>query len=175
MRLLFLHGAPAAGKRTVAEAILARVQGRLFDNHAAIDLARTVFDFGAPGFWELVHAARVAVLEEAARRDIPLIVMTFCYAEPEDRPMLEQFESIVQRTGGSLLPAYLSCTREETVRRLGNPDRRERRKIASEDGFTRFVAQYALVPVPRADCLQLETTSAPPEATARAIISHFGL
>jgi hypothetical protein len=25
---------------------------RLFDNHAAIDVARTVFDFGAPGFWE---------------------------------------------------------------------------------------------------------------------------
>lgn len=175
MRLLFLHGAPASGKLTVAKAILAQLQGRLFDNHAAIDLACTVFDFGAPGFWELVHAARVAVLEAAARQDVPLIVMTFCYAEPEDRPMFEQFESIVQGAGGAVLPVFLSCTREETVRRLGNPDRRARRKIASEDGFTRFVAQYPLAPVPRADCLQLDTTSAPPEATARAIISHFGL
>ena len=55
MKLLFLHGAPAAGKLTVAKALLRIVPGRLMDNHAAIDLALTIFDFGAPGFWELVH------------------------------------------------------------------------------------------------------------------------
>jgi hypothetical protein len=46
MKLLFLHGAPAAGKLTVAKAVLQLVPGRLFDNHASIDLARTLFDFG---------------------------------------------------------------------------------------------------------------------------------
>ena len=50
MKLIFIHGAPASGKLTVAKALLRIVPGRLFDNHAAIDLARTVFDFGAPGF-----------------------------------------------------------------------------------------------------------------------------
>ncbi len=49
MKLLFLHGAPAAGKLTVAKALLQRVPGRLFDNHAAIDLARTLFEFGDGG------------------------------------------------------------------------------------------------------------------------------
>ena len=47
MKLLFIHGAPASGKLTVAKAVLQAVPGRLFDNHAAIDVARTVFDFGA--------------------------------------------------------------------------------------------------------------------------------
>ncbi len=60
MKLVFLHGSPAVGKLTVAKALLSMVSGRLFDNHAAIDLARTVFDFGAPGFWELVHSVRCA-------------------------------------------------------------------------------------------------------------------
>jgi hypothetical protein len=50
MKLVFLHGSPAVGKLTVAKALLRMVLGRLFDNHAAVDLARTVFDFGAPGF-----------------------------------------------------------------------------------------------------------------------------
>jgi hypothetical protein len=49
MKLPFLGGAPAAGKLTVARALLAMVPGRLSDNHAAIDLARTIFDFGASG------------------------------------------------------------------------------------------------------------------------------
>ena len=70
MKLLFLHGAPAAGKLTVAKAVLGTVRGRLFDNHAAIDLARTVFDFGAPGFWELVHSARCAGIDAAAEHGV---------------------------------------------------------------------------------------------------------
>jgi len=66
MKLLFRHGAPAAGKLTVAIALLQLVPGRLFDNHAAIDLARTLFDFGAAGFWELVHSTRYSALDIAA-------------------------------------------------------------------------------------------------------------
>ena len=88
MRLVFLHGAPAAGKLTVAKALLRIVPGRLFDNHAAIDLARTVFDFGAPGFWELVHSVRYAAFDAAAANGVALVVATFCYAEPDDRPQL---------------------------------------------------------------------------------------
>ena len=55
MKLIFLHGEPASGKLTVARALLRLVPGRLMENHAAIDFARTLFDFGAPGFWELVE------------------------------------------------------------------------------------------------------------------------
>jgi tRNA uridine 5-carbamoylmethylation protein Kti12 len=47
MKLVFLHGAPATGKLTVAKALLNVVPGRLLDNHAAIDFARTIFEFGA--------------------------------------------------------------------------------------------------------------------------------
>jgi hypothetical protein len=67
MKLVFIHGAPAAGKLTTARALVSRVQGRLFDNHAAIDVARAVFDFGAPGFWELVQNIRLSVLDAAGK------------------------------------------------------------------------------------------------------------
>jgi tRNA uridine 5-carbamoylmethylation protein Kti12 len=53
MKLLFLHGSPAVGKLTVAKALLRIVPARLMDNHAAIDLALTIFEFGAPGFGSL--------------------------------------------------------------------------------------------------------------------------
>src|SRR5450755_1753822 len=120
MNLLFLHGAPAAGKLTVAKALLRLAPGRLFDNHAAIDLARTIFDFGAPGFWELVHSVRCAALDAAAEQGVALVVTTFCYAEPEDRTQYEDFEAIVRRHSGELLPVFLHCSRDEAVRRVGN-------------------------------------------------------
>jgi hypothetical protein len=175
MKLLFIHGAPASGKLTVAKALLQAVPGRLFDNHAAIDVARTVFDFGAPGFWELVHEVSCTVLEAAAAQDTPLLVTTYCYAEPDDLPSFTELEAIVLRGRGQLLPVFLHCSRQEAIRRVGNPDRAERRKITSAEGLEAFVARYRLAPVPRPDCLSLETDTRAPEATAQEIIRHFRL
>ncbi len=175
MKLLFLHGAPAAGKLTVAKALLGMVPGRLSDNHAAIDLARTVFEFGAPGFWELVHSVRCSTFDAVAEHGVSLLVTTFCYAEPDDRPQFEDFEAIMRRHGGELLPVFLHCSREEAVRRIGNPDRVERRKMTSAQVLIKDLDRYNLSPVPRPDCLKLDTEARTAEATARAIVSHFGL
>ena len=175
MKLLFLHGSPAVGKLTVAKALLRIVPGRLMDNHAAIDLALTVFEFGAPGFWELVHDVRLSALDAAAEHSVPLLVTTFCYAEPEDREQFRQIEEIVQRRGGELLPVFLHCSREEVLRRVGNPDRAARRKISSGEHLIRELDRYDLTAVPRPDCLKLDTGVNPAEVTAQNIVGHFRL
>jgi hypothetical protein len=171
MKLLFLHGAPAAGKLTVAKALPAR----LMDNHAAIDLALTIFEFGAPGFWALVHDVRLSAIDAAAEHGVPLLVTTFCYAEPEDREQFRQIEAIVQRHGGKLLPVFLHCSREEALRRIGNPDRVERRKLTSAEQLIRDLDRYDLTAVPRPDCLRLDTGVNAAEVTAQKVVRHFGL
>lgn len=175
MKLLFLHGSPAVGKLTVAKALLRIVPGRLMDNHAAIDLALTIFEFGKPGFWELVHDVRCSALDAAAEHRVPLLVTTFCYAEPDDRVQFRQFEEIMQRHGGELLPVFLHCSREEALRRVGNPDRVARRKISSGEHLIRELDCYDLTAVPRPDCLKLDTGTNPAEVTAEAIVRHFRL
>ena len=138
MKLLFLHGAPAAGKLTVAKALLQLLPGRLFDNHAAIDLARTLFDFGAPGFWELVHEhplfgarRRGGARRSACRHDLLLMpIRTTCRSSRNSKRLCE-------RHGGELLPVFLHCSREEAARRVGNPDRVERRKMTSAAGLVK--------------------------------------
>jgi hypothetical protein len=175
MKLLFLHGAPAVGKLTVAKALLRIVPGRLMDNHAAIDLARAIFEFGAPGFWELVHDIRRSAFDAAAEHRVPLLVTTFCYAEPEDRGQFGQIEEIVQRHGGELLPVFLHCSREEALRRVGNPDRVARRKISSGEHLIQELDRYDLTAVPRPDCLKLDTGMKPADVTAQEIVRHFGL
>ncbi len=126
MKLLFLHGAPAAGKLTVAKALLEIVPGRLSDNHAAIDLARTIFDFGAPGFWELVHTVRCSALDAAAQKGVALVITTWC-------------------------------------------------KMTSAESLIKDLDRFDFAPVPRSDCLTLDTGARPAEAAAREIIGHFGL
>ncbi len=154
--------------------MLKTLPGRLFDNHAAIDVVRTVFDFGAPGFWELAQDVRCSVLEAAATHGVSLVVMTYCYVDPDDLPTFRQFEAIVERSGGQLLPVFLRCSKDVAISRVGNPDRAERRKMTSVESLERFLAQK-LTQVPRPDCLVLDTDESSPEATASTIIRHFGL
>jgi hypothetical protein len=175
MKLVFIHGAPAAGKLTTARALLSLVSGRLFDNHAAIDVARTVFDFGAPGFWELVQTVRTSVLEAAAEKCAPLVVMTFVYVEPDDLPIFEQFESIIQRRGGHVFPVFLKCSTEEIVRRVGNVDRITKKKMASVQGARDFMNEHKVRPVPRHNCLVLNSETRSAEANAQEIARHFSL
>jgi hypothetical protein len=175
MKLVFLHGSPAVGKLTVAKALLRVVSGRLFDNHAAIDLARTVFDFGAPGFWELVHNVRCSAIDAAAEHRVSLVVTTFCYADPDDLPQYQAFEEIMRRRNAELLPVFLHCSREEAARRVGNPDRVERGKIISQEGLFRDLDNIRFSPVPRSDCLKLDTEMRSADLNAREIVRHFGL
>ena len=81
----------------------------------------------------------------------------------------------MRRHGGELLPVFLHCSREEAARRVGNSDRVERRKLTSVESLMRDFDRYDFSPVPRADCLTLDTEAKPAEATAREIIAHFGL
>ena len=175
MKLIFLHGSPAVGKLTVAKALLRLVPGRLMDNHANVDLARTVFDFGAPGFWELVHSSRCIALHAAGKHGVPLLVTTFCYAEPDDLEKYEEFEAILRRYDGEMLPVFLHCPQEEALRRVGNPDRVERRKLTSAEGLINFLDGHNFTSVPRADCIKFDTGAMSPGAVAREIVGRFGL
>lgn len=175
MKLVFIHGAPGSGKLTTARALLNRLDGRLFDNHAAIDLARTVFDFGAPGFWELVQTVRTSVLSAATERGVPFLVMPFVYVEPDDLANFEEFEVIVQRRDGQLLPVFLQCSTSEIVRRIGNPERIARKKMASEQGARDFLARHQVAPVPRANCLLLDSEANDADTNAQHIVRNFAL
>jgi len=69
----------------------------------------------------------------------------------------------------------LHCSREEATRRVGNPDRVERRKIASPSYLIKELDTYNFKAVPRTGCLMLDTGVRSAEAAAREIIGHFGL
>ena len=175
MKVMMIHGAPAVGKLTVARSLLGMVPGRLLDNHASIDFARTVLDFGAPGFWRLAKEVRLAAVEAASRARVDLLVMTLCYT-PFDMPDLD--ETLSSARGARpvrLLPVFLHCPAVTAERRVGNPERVTRRKLADVAGLREFSGRNSFVPIPRRNCICLETTRASPETTARRIAGHFKL
>lgn len=175
MKLLLLHGSPAVGKLTVSKAINQIIPSKLFDNHAAIDIALTIFDFGEAGFWELVQSVRVMVLKSAAEQNVPLLIMTYCYSHPEDEVDFLEFDNVIRKNGGEILPVYLSCSEAEAIRRVGGQDRIKRKKISTELGLKNFNAKHNIVSVSSENCLMIDTENQQAEQTANDIISHFNL
>jgi len=175
MRLVYIHGPPAVGKLTVAKKLVKLTDARLFENHASIDLALTVFDHGASGFWDLVAAARVLVIEAAVREEVPLIVMTSCYSDPHDRQTFETYKAVLDQSAAKMCPVFLHCSEKELRRRVSHPDRKARGKIASVSGLEWFLAEYNLVPAPHDDCLKIDTEILPASDAAAMIADHFHL
>ncbi len=112
-------------------------------------------------------------LGAAAKNGVPLVIFTFCYSDPTDLRFFEDFESLILRTHGELLPVFLHCSEFEIARRIGNPDRIQRGKTSSVEGLRQFRIRYNDAPVPRANCFKMDSGAKPPEEAAREIIRHF--
>ena len=173
MQLLLLHGAPATGKLTVAQALAALTGVPIVDNHAAIDIARMVFGFAKPGFWDLVHDIRVTTIRGAAKAGVPRLITTSAYSHPEDAPLLQDYHRAIEAYGGFIKPVYLSCTEETRMTRVSAQSRRERGKITTPQTLKSYLDRNNFVAIPGETCLNLSTETATPKETAIAIAQHL--
>jgi hypothetical protein len=106
MKLIYLHGPPAAGKYTIAQELQAKIGARVFHNHLTIDVAKAIFDFGSPAFWDLVDALRLQCIMAAAQQVDGVLTYTSCYDHPHDLAFFEKLEQVVLANGSTLLPIY---------------------------------------------------------------------
>lgn len=175
MKLLLIHGAPATGKLTVARELSKITRVAFVDNHAAIDIARMVFNFAGSGFWELVHDIRVTTLRGAARAEVPILITTAAYSHPEDYPLVHDYDRIVEKFGGLVLPIHLSCSGNTLMARVSASERAQKGKIANPENLKTYLDENNFVAIPRDNCLSLSTEEASPYETATAIAKHFNI
>ncbi len=177
MRIVLLHGAPAVGKLTVAQALGRRLGARVMDNHAAIGFAGRLFDWGTPGFWTLVDHVRRDALRVAAEFDVPLVVLTLCYCHPQDETVLRDIEvDTMDCPGGAeLLPVFLHCPDALAEERVVAGERVAMGKLASVEGRREFVGRNDFRAIPRENCLAIDTSVTDPDTAAARIAHYFDL
>jgi chloramphenicol 3-O-phosphotransferase len=168
MQLVFLHGAPAVGKLTVARELAGLTDLRLFHNHLTVDLVSSLFPFGSEPFILLREQIWLAAFAEAARHGVSLI-FTF---NPE-RTVRERFVSdtvsTVESAGGQVVFVELTCTEAELEKRMEDPSRKEFGKLASVELYRSLKGAGAFDFSRLPDGLAFDTTNQAPAATARAI------
>ena len=173
MKLIIIHGPPAAGKLTVG-AEIARLTGyKLFHNHVSIDCVKTVFDFASPTFWKVTEYVRVGMIAEAAREGIDL-VHTFCYEFGADDEHFRKLISAAEDNGGEVHIVLLVCDDDERRKRIGNESRITIGKLTDPESIGGKNTNLTS-PLPGRETLVIDTTNKSPERSALEILEHFGL
>ncbi|MBR0647389.1 AAA family ATPase [Plastoroseomonas hellenica] len=175
MRLVFLHGPPAAGKLTVAREIAALTGFPVFHNHLVVDAVAAVFPFGAEPFVRLRERFWLEVLGEAAAAGQSLI---FTFApEPTVTPGFpERALAAVATAGGHVDFVRLTLPDAEQERRLVDPGRAAFGKLRSLDLLRRIRADMAACEAAMpASALTIDTGAVSQGEAARLVVSTLGL
>ncbi len=172
MKLVFIHGAPAVGKLTVARE-LAELSGfRLFHNHLTVDLLSSVFAFGSEPFVLIREQIWLSTFREAARYNVSLI-FTFNPERTVRERFIKDAIEVVESAGGKIIFVELTCAEDELERRLENPSRKEFGKLASVEHYRSLKDSGAFLFPKLPNGLSLDTTNQSPADSARLISEYL--
>ena len=168
MKLVFLHGAPAVGKLTVARELATLTGFRLFHNHLTVDLVSSLFPFGSEPFVFLREQIWLAAFGAAARNNLSLI-FTFNPERTVRDHFIQDAIDLVESAGGKVVFIELICSEAELERRMEDASRQEFGKLASLDQYRslRDAGAFRFPKLPQD--LSVDTTSQTPADSARVI------
>lgn len=173
MKLIFIYGAPAVGKLTVANELAAQTKFKVFHNHLSIDAIEPIFLFGTKSFWKLIDLIRSETIVEAARVGQNLI-HTFCYAKGSDDEYVAKITKMVEENGGEICFVLLTCERSGLEKRVLEESRRKFGKANNLEILNEILDKYDLFsPVPERKSLSIDNTNLSAPETARRIVEHF--
>ncbi|KQR53659.1 hypothetical protein ASF88_02015 [Leifsonia sp. Leaf336] len=176
MELVFLFGAAAAGKLTVARELAARIHFGVFHNHLIVDALTAVFTFGSPPFVRLREEFWLATFAEAAASGTDL-VFTFAPEPTVEAGFPGRARQAVEEAGGHVRFVRLDVGDDEQERRIEDPSRSEFAKLNDLPTLRRMREREAGSPATEtipAD-LSIDTERFAPAEAAQLIIDAFAL
>jgi len=160
MKLIILYGAPASGKYTIGKLLSDKTGLKFFHNHVTIDLLRPLFTFGTPEFFNLSDTIRLDIFEEAARQGIPGMIFTFVYDKSADDTFIKNIVERVTKYGGEVKFIQIYCDKEELLKRVGQEDRHQAKKLTSSDKLVKMIDKGVYqTTIPNVDSTLIDTTN----------------
>ena len=170
MHMIFIYGAPASGKLTVAKEVAARTGYALFHNHLVVDALLAVFRFGSPEFVRLREQFWIDTIEAAADINHSL-VFTFCPELSVDPTFPQKIRTLVEKAGGAVSFIRLDVAEDEQEERLTSPSRtggKLRRVEVLRSFKSNFDSAMEAMPTPD---MAIDTNVTPAEVAADRIVA----
>jgi hypothetical protein len=179
--IIYLIGHYGVGKLTIARAICAATDARLFDNHLANNVIFSLIraDGKTPlpeSVWDMIGAIReqaFAAIETLTPPDTSF-VLTNCLldSDPRDREAYDQVKAVAARRGNVFVPVLLTASDDAHAARVGAPERVERLKHTHVESAAAKRRAEPLLRIDHPNRLDIDTTEMIPAEAARLIIDH---
>jgi hypothetical protein len=154
--VILIHGAPACGKLSTARRLAEIRDLVILHNHLTFNLARTFFPIGDERLNALHRELRLVTLKHTLAADLPVIVLTLVYSEPESVAHVAAIRQLCAGYGAALKPVYLRCPKDVLLARVREPAREADGKLRSPERLAALLAEHRYGPIPDADTLILD-------------------
>ena len=175
MHLVFIYGPPAVGKFTVGTALAKLTGFGFFHNHLTVDAVRPIFDDSDERRGPLLKEMRLTAIQHAAEggKDI---IFSLAYSGAVDDEWVQAVADEVVQHKGDVHFVQLYAPPEILHARVISQSRREMGKISTPEEMKHALAtrdHYATFK--HSDHLTIDTSTQPPEESAKQIAAHFAL
>lgn len=174
--IIYLTGKPGVGKYTIAKELAANHGFIVCDNQLINNPIFELLSYDGyakiPDFaWDAIARIRAEVFDFLAKSTQNSYVLTNCLADTEeDKQLYGQVQKMAEKRGSLFIPVQIQISKEEHLKRLTRPERRERWKsidpIDAED-------HGPLISISHPNLLELNVSNLSPEDAAMAIMKHI--
>jgi shikimate kinase len=175
VKLIVIHGPPAAGKHTVGKRLSELTGYKFFYNHLTVDVVRAIFDDEDKRRHDLLFRLRTDTIAEAARYGLDTIFTMAYTDEPHSHRFVQDMTEAVARYDGIIHYVRLDAPNAVLYERAGNTSRHKLRKPTDPEHIRTYVTTRETRVNIDDDTLVLDTSKLAPEESAQAIIKRFGL
>ena len=174
--IIHLTGKPGVGKYTIAKELAAKHDFIVCDNQLINNPIFELLQYDGyakiPDFaWETIARIRAEVLDFLAKHTQNSYVLTNCLADTEeDKQVYGQVQKMAETRESLFIPVQIQLSKEEHLKRLTRPERRERWKSidpndAEDNG--------PIISISHPNLFSLNVSNLSPEDAAEAIMNHI--
>ncbi len=173
--LVILHGPPASGKLTIAKELNGLIGARVFHNHLTLDFAKSLLNFGEPGFWDLVRDLRFLSLRSFFEYGTETAITTWCYEEPEDKALFVKIKTIATSANGRIFPVFLDCDMASLESRVESTHRLEMEKLCDVGRLREVMGEKNYGAIPDESCMKINSAAQSARLNAQHVVREFSL
>ncbi|MCG7499646.1 hypothetical protein MHO82_22535 [Vibrio sp. Of7-15] len=173
MKLVWIHGGPAAGKLTVATCLNEQFGYKLFHNHLAVDLSLSIYDeFGDKDFLSFTNRIRRLVLSKAREIGVSHLVLTSMTCNDSDSEEVEKYLSFFIREGIDVYPIHLNPRLSVLLERCVSESRQSTNKLSNAESVSDLAKRTKFLKIEHENTLSIDNSNLTPLEVSKIIMSH---
>ena len=175
MKLVWLHGAPAAGKLTVAKELSKHFGYKLFHNHLAVDLSLSIYyEFGDKDLFDFTNQIRRTTIAKAQEIGVTHLAMTYMTCYESDSEEINKYLDFFDENGVEVYPIHLNPSHDVIRERAVSEERLNSHKLSCPDVMNQILGDMKFIGIKHRNTISIDNSNLSATEVVNKIVEHVG-